>query len=224
MGATAPVSLSSFLLQFFRWSTTISTIELHKFFHIKMLLWLAYDHWTGLNPPPRKLFAADGRQASVPTPPAGQASVPRQVDAIKRKTESPLRGLPELVHQAPPAVLVFVRPRDRLYLPAFVKSRPGDHPPLVIGSGKRALNVQTIVTQQGGPVVCSVMASPFTYINFSNVGGAMTVPASAPWVSAALAPAPLIAFLHIGLTPSPPPAVMQEFRSAICRFASWSRC
>src|SRR3989475_12729931 len=68
-------------------------IELVNIFHIKMPLWLAYDHWTGLHPA-TKIVPRQMVQVSDPSLVPGTQAVLDKVDAII-KAQSP-----ELVQQA----------------------------------------------------------------------------------------------------------------------------
>src|SRR5260370_38043399 len=73
------------------WSNHV--IELLNIFHIKMPLWLAYDHWTGLNTA-SKIVARQMAQASDAALQPGTQAFLDKVDAIM-KVQSP-----ELVQQA----------------------------------------------------------------------------------------------------------------------------
>ena len=138
-------------------------IELLNIFKIKMPLWLAYDHWTGLSTA-TKIVARQMAQASDATLQPGTQAFLDKVDAII-KAQSP-----ELVQQA----------HTLLNAPTLFGSEIGFNLPafvialvitaiLVIGIKESARFNAAIVTIKV-TVVLFVIGLGFHYVNFSNWG------------------------------------------------------
>ena len=96
-------------------------IELLNIFHIKMPLWLAYDHWTGLRTA-ENIVARQMAQASDPTLVPGTQAFLDKVTAIMAAQS------PELVQRAHDLLDApqHFRRRDRLQ-PAGLHHRAGHH-------------------------------------------------------------------------------------------------
>src|SRR5467141_3373580 len=138
-------------------------IELLKIFHLKMPLWLAYDHWTGLNTA-TKIVARQMAQASDATLQPGTQAFLDKVDAIVGAKS------PELAQQAHAllnAPVIFGH-EIGFNLPAFVIALVITAI-LVIGIKESARFNATIVTIKVG-VVLFVIGLGIHYINFSNWG------------------------------------------------------
>src|SRR5712671_4329138 len=138
-------------------------IELLNIFHIKMPLWLAYDHWTGLSTA-TKAVARQMAQASDATLQPGTQAFLDKVDAIVGAKS------PELAQQAhallnAPAIFGH---EIGFNLPAFVIALVITVI-LVIGIKESARFNATIVTIKVG-VVLFVIGLGIHYINFSNWG------------------------------------------------------
>src|ERR1700726_1069294 len=138
-------------------------IELLNIFHIKMPLWLAYDHWTGLGTA-TKIVARQMAQASDTTLQPGTQAFLDKVDAIV-KAQSP-----ELVQQA----------HALLNAPTLFGSEIGFNLPaflialiitavLVIGIKESARFNAAIVTIKVA-VVLFVIGLGIQYVDFSNWG------------------------------------------------------
>jgi APA family basic amino acid/polyamine antiporter len=138
-------------------------IELLNIFHIKMPLWLAYDHWTGLGTA-TKIVARQMAQASDAALQPGTQAFLDKVDAII-KAQSP-----ELVQQA----------HTLLNAPTIFGSEIGFNLPaflialvitaiLVIGIKESARFNATIVTIKVA-VVLFVIGLGIHYVDFSNWG------------------------------------------------------
>src|SRR6266849_5791253 len=138
-------------------------IELLKIFHLKMPLWLAYDHWTGLNTA-TKIVARQMAQASDATLQPGTQAFLDKVDAIVGAKS------PELAQQAHAllnAPVIFGH-EIGFNLPAFVIALVITAI-LVIGIKESERFNATIVTIKVG-VVLFVIGLGIHYINFSNWG------------------------------------------------------
>src|SRR5258708_11128472 len=138
-------------------------IELLNIFKIKMPLWLASDHWTGLSPA-KKIIARQMAQASDVTLKPGTQAFLDKVDAIM-KAQSP-----ELVQQAHAllsAPTIFGT-EIGFNLPAFVIALVITAI-LVIGIKESARFNATIVTIKVA-VVLFVIGLGIHYVNFSNWG------------------------------------------------------
>ena len=138
-------------------------IELLNIFHVKMPLWLAYDHWTGLNTA-TKIIARQMAQASDAALQPGTQAFLDKVDAIM-KAQSP-----ELVQQA----------HALLHAPTIFGTEMGFNLPaflialvitaiLVIGIKESARFNATIVTIKVA-VVLFVIGLGIHYVNFANWG------------------------------------------------------
>jgi APA family basic amino acid/polyamine antiporter len=138
-------------------------IELLNIFHIKMPLWLAYDHWTGLNTA-SKIIARQMAQASDATLQPGTQAFLDKVDAIM-KAQSP-----ELVQQAhallnaPSLFGVEIGFNLPAFLIALIITAI-----LVIGIKESARFNATIVTIKVA-VVLFVIGLGIHYVNFANWG------------------------------------------------------
>jgi basic amino acid/polyamine antiporter, APA family len=138
-------------------------IELLNIFHIKMPLWLAYDHWTGLNTA-TKIIARQMARASDATLQPGTQAFLDKVDAIMNAHS------PELAQQAhtllnAPTIL---GTEIGFNLPAFVIALVITAI-LVIGIKESARFNATIVTIKVA-VVLFVIGLGIHYVNFSNWG------------------------------------------------------
>src|ERR1700704_914560 len=138
-------------------------IELLNIFHIKMPLWLAYDHWTGLSTA-TKIVARQMAQASDAALQPGTQAFLDKVDAIM-KAQSP-----ELVQQAhallnAPAIFGV---EIGFNLPAFLIALVITAI-LVIGIKEGARFNATIVTIKVA-VVLFVIGLGIHYVDFSNWG------------------------------------------------------
>jgi basic amino acid/polyamine antiporter, APA family len=139
-------------------------IELLNIFHIKMPLWLAYDHWTGLRTA-ENIVARQMAQASDPTlVPGTQAFLNKVTDIMGAQS-------PELVHKA----------HDVLAAPHLFGYEIGLNVPafgiallitaiLAIGIKESARFNATIVTIKVA-VVLFVIGLGFRYVSASNWGG-----------------------------------------------------
>src|SRR5258707_1060396 len=138
-------------------------IELLNIFHIKMPLWLAYDHWPGL-PTATKIVARQMAQASDATLQPGTQAFLDKVNAIISAQS------PQLVQQAHAllnAPVLFGR-EIGFNLPAFIIALLITAI-LVIGIKESARFNATIVTIKVG-VVLFVIGLGIHYVNFSNWG------------------------------------------------------
>ena len=138
-------------------------IELLNIFHIRMPLWLAYDHWTGLNTA-TKIVARQMARASDATLQPGTQAFLDKVDAVMN-----LRS-PELAQQAHTllnAPTIFGT-EIGFNLPAFVIALVITAI-LVIGIKESARFNATIVTIKVA-VVLFVIGLGIHYVNFSNWG------------------------------------------------------
>jgi basic amino acid/polyamine antiporter, APA family len=138
-------------------------IELLNIFHIKMPLWLAYDHWTGLNTA-MKIVARQMAQASDLTLQPGTQAFLDRVGVIM-KAQSP-----ELVQQANAllnAPTIF-GVQVGFNLPAFVIALVITAI-LIIGIKESARFNATIVTIKVA-VVLFVIGLGIHYVNFANWG------------------------------------------------------
>jgi APA family basic amino acid/polyamine antiporter len=138
-------------------------IELLNIFHIKMPLWLAYDHWTGLNTA-TKIIARQMARASDATLQPGTQAFLDKVDAIM-KAHSP--ELAQQAHTLLNAPAIFGT-EIGFNLPAFVIALVITAI-LVIGIKESARFNATIVTIKVA-VVLFVIGLGIHYVNFSNWG------------------------------------------------------
>jgi basic amino acid/polyamine antiporter, APA family len=138
-------------------------IELLNIFHIKMPLWLAYDHWTGLNTA-TKIIARQMARASDATLQPGTQVFLDKVDAIM-KAHSP--ELAQQAHTLLNAPTIFGT-EIGFNLPAFVIALVITAI-LVIGIKESARFNATIVTIKVA-VVLFVIGLGIHYVNFSNWG------------------------------------------------------
>ncbi len=138
-------------------------IELLNIFHIKMPLWLAYDHWTGLNTA-TKIIARQMARASDATLQPGTQAFLDKVDAIM-KAQSP--ELAQQAHALLNAPTVFGY-EIGFNLPAFVIALVITAI-LVIGIKESARFNATIVTIKVA-VVLFVIGLGIHYVNFDNWG------------------------------------------------------
>src|SRR5205823_5613725 len=138
-------------------------IELLNIFHIKMPLWLAYDHWTGLNTA-TKLVAREMAQAADVTLRPGTQAFLDKVDFIM-KTPSP--ELLQRAHTLLDAPTIFGH-EIGFNLPAFVIALVITAI-LVIGIKESARFNATIVAIKVA-VVLFVIGLGIHYINFDNWG------------------------------------------------------
>src|SRR5881398_2828316 len=138
-------------------------IELLNIFKIKMPLWLAYDHWTGLNTA-TKIIARQMARASDATLQPGTQAFLDKVDAVM-KAQSP--ELTQQAHALLNAPTIFGY-EIGFNLPAFVIALVITAI-LVIGIKESARFNATIVTIKVA-VVLFVIGLGIHYINFSNWG------------------------------------------------------
>lgn len=138
-------------------------IELLNIFHIKMPLWLAYDHWTGLNTA-TKLVARQMAQAADPTLQPGTQAFLDKVDAIIA-THSP--QLIQQAHALLDAPKIFGT-EIGLNLPAFLIALVITAI-LVIGIKESARFNATIVAIKVA-VVLFVIGLGIHYVNSANWG------------------------------------------------------
>ena len=139
-------------------------IELLDIFHIKMPLWLAYDHWTGLRAA-ENIVARQMAQASDSTlVPGTQAFLNRVTDIIAAQSPQLLQGAHELL-DAPTIFGVEIG----LNLPAFIIALVITAI-LAIGIKESARFNATIVVIKVA-VVLFVIGLGFRYVSASNWGG-----------------------------------------------------
>jgi APA family basic amino acid/polyamine antiporter len=138
-------------------------IELLNIFHVKMPLWLAYDHWTGLNTA-TKIIARQMARASDATLQPGTQAFLDKVDAVM-KAQSP--ELTQQAHALLNAPTIFGY-EIGFNLPAFVIALVITAI-LVIGIKESARFNATIVTIKVA-VVLFVIGLGIHYINFDNWG------------------------------------------------------
>jgi APA family basic amino acid/polyamine antiporter len=138
-------------------------IELLNIFHIKMPLWMAYDHWTGLSTA-TKIVARQMAQASDATLQPGTQAFLDKVDAIMA-AQSP--ALVQQAHALLNAPTIFGS-EIGFNLPAFVIALVITAI-LVIGIKESARFNAAIVTIKVA-VVLFVIGLGIHYVNFSNWG------------------------------------------------------
>ena len=183
-------------------------IELLDIFHIKMPLWLAYDHWTALHTA-EKLVARQMAQASDASLVPGTQAFLDKVSAIVAAQSPELAAArarsARRAHD--------LRRGDRLQ-PAGLRHRAGDHRhPVHRHQGKRPLQRHHRGHQGFGGAVRDRPGSPNT---FPRRTGVATGTASRPSASAASAPArPTSSSPTSDSTPSRPPRRKPRIRSAI---------
>lgn len=138
-------------------------IELLNIFHLKMPLWLAYDHWTGLNTA-AKIVARQMAQASDAALQPGTQAFLDKVDAIMRAQSPELLQKAHALLNAPTIFGVEVGFNLPAFLIALVITAI-----LVIGIRESARFNATIVTIKVA-VVLFVIGLGIHYVNFSNWG------------------------------------------------------
>jgi APA family basic amino acid/polyamine antiporter len=138
-------------------------IELLNIFHIRMPLWLAYDHWTGLTTATKIVARQMARASDATLQPGTQAFLDR-VDAIV-KAQSP--ELTQQAHALLNAPVIFGR-EIGFNLPAFIIALVITAV-LVIGIKESARFNATIVAIKVA-VVLFVIGLGIHYVNFSNWG------------------------------------------------------
>ncbi|HXN52077.1 MAG TPA: amino acid permease [Candidatus Acidoferrum sp.] len=138
-------------------------IELLNIFHIKMPLWLAYDHWTGLNTATKIVARQMARASDATLQPGTQAFLDR-VDAIMKAKSPELAQQAHALLNAPTIFGVEVG----FNLPAFVIALVITAI-LVVGIKESARFNATIVTIKVA-VVLFVIGLGIHYVNFSNWG------------------------------------------------------
>ncbi len=152
-------------------------IELLHIFHLKMPLWLAYDHWTALGTA-EKLVARQMAVAADPSLVPGTQAFLDKADAIMA-THSP-----ELMQRAHDLVQ---RPEivrnGNWFQSARVSGRPGHHCDSVIGIKESARFNSTIVVIKVA-VVLFVIGLGCALHKHRQLGHATGIP-SRPWVLAA---------------------------------------
>jgi len=138
-------------------------IELLNIFHIKMPLWLAYDHWTGLNTA-SKIVARQMARAADPTLLPGTQAFLDKVDAIMHAQSADLLQQAHALLNAPTIFGVEIGFNLPAFLIALVITAI-----LVIGIKESARFNATIVTIKVA-VVLFVIALGIHYVNFANWG------------------------------------------------------
>jgi APA family basic amino acid/polyamine antiporter len=138
-------------------------IELLNIFHIKMPLWLAYDHWTGLNTA-SKIVARQMARASDATLQPGTQAFLDKVDAIMKAQPPDLLQQAHALLNAPTISGVEIG----FNLPAFVIALVITAI-LVIGIKESARFNATIVTIKVA-VVLFVIGLGIHYVDFANWG------------------------------------------------------
>jgi APA family basic amino acid/polyamine antiporter len=138
-------------------------IELLNIFHIRMPLWLAYDHWTGLNTA-TKIVARQMARASDATLQPGTQAFLDKVDVIMKAQSPELAQQAHALLNAPTVFGVEIG----FNLPAFVIALVITAI-LVIGIKESARFNATIVTIKVA-VVLFVIGLGIHYVNFSNWG------------------------------------------------------
>jgi APA family basic amino acid/polyamine antiporter len=138
-------------------------IELLNIFHIKMPLWLAYDHWTGLNTASKIVARQMARAADATLQPGTQAFLDK-VDAIMKAQPPDLLQQAHALLSAPTIFGVEIG----FNLPAFVIALVITAI-LVIGIKESARFNATIVTIKVG-VVLFVIGLGIHYVDFANWG------------------------------------------------------
>ncbi len=138
-------------------------IELLNIFHIKMPLWLAYDHWTGLNTA-SKIVARQMARASDPTLLPGTQAFLDKVDSIMHAQSADLLQQAHALLNAPTVFGVEIGFNLPAFLIALVITAI-----LVLGIKESARFNATIVTIKVA-VVLFVIALGIHYVNFANWG------------------------------------------------------
>jgi APA family basic amino acid/polyamine antiporter len=138
-------------------------IELLNIFHIKMPLWLAYDHWTGLNTASKIVARQMARASDTALQPGTQAFLDK-VDAIMKAQPPDLLQRAHALLNAPTIFGVEIG----FNLPAFVIALVITAI-LVIGIKESARFNATIVTIKVG-VVLFVIGLGIHYVDFANWG------------------------------------------------------
>ncbi len=140
-------------------------IELLNIFHIKMPLWLAYDHWTGLNTA-SKIIARQMAQAANPSLQTGTQAFLDKVDAIMTAQSPELVQRAHALLNAPTIFGAGIGFNLPAFLIALVITAI-----LVIGIKESARFNAAIVTIKVA-VVLFVIGLGFHYVDFSNWGHA----------------------------------------------------
>jgi basic amino acid/polyamine antiporter, APA family len=138
-------------------------IELLNIFHIKMPLWLAYDHWTGLNTA-SKMVARQMALASDATLQPGTQAFLDKVDAIMNAQSVDLLQQAHTLLNAPRIFGVEIGFNLPAFLIALIITAI-----LVIGIKESARFNATIVTIKVA-VVLFVIGLGIHYVNFANWG------------------------------------------------------
>ncbi len=138
-------------------------IELLNIFHIKMPLWLAYDHWTGLNTAAKMMAREMARTSDAALQPGTQVFLDK-VDAIVKAQSPELLQRAHALLNAPTLFGVEIG----FNLPAFVIALVITAV-LVIGIKESARFNATIVTIKVA-VVLFVIGLGIQYVKFSNWG------------------------------------------------------
>ena len=138
-------------------------IELLNIFHIKMPLWLAYDHWTGLNTATKIVARKMAQAADASLQPGTQAFLDR-VDAVIKAQSPELIQSAHTLLNAPTVFGVEVGFNLPAFLIALVITAI-----LVIGIKESARFNATIVTIKVA-VVLFVIGLGIHYVDFSNWG------------------------------------------------------
>jgi basic amino acid/polyamine antiporter, APA family len=138
-------------------------IELLNIFHIKMPLWLAYDHWTGLNTA-SKMVARQMALASDATLQPGTQAFLDKVDAIMNAQSADLLQQAHTLLNAPRIFGVEIGFNLPAFLIALIITAI-----LVIGIKESARFNATIVTIKVA-VVLFVIGLGIHYVNFANWG------------------------------------------------------
>ena len=138
-------------------------IELLNIFHIEMPLWLAYDHWTGLNTA-SKIVARQMARASDATLQPGTQAFLDKVDAIMKAQSADLLQQAHALLNAPKVFGVEIGFNLPAFFIALVITAI-----LVIGIKESARFNATIVTIKVA-VVLFVIGLGIHYVNFANWG------------------------------------------------------
>jgi APA family basic amino acid/polyamine antiporter len=138
-------------------------IELLNIFHIKMPLWLAYDHWTGLNTA-SKIVARQMALASDATLQPGTQAFLDKIDAIMGAQSADLLQQAHALLNAPRIFGVEIGFNLPAFLIALIITAI-----LVIGIKESARFNATIVTIKVA-VVLFVIGLGIHYVNFANWG------------------------------------------------------
>jgi APA family basic amino acid/polyamine antiporter len=138
-------------------------IELLNIFHIKMPLWLAYDHWTGLKIATKTVASQMARTSDATLQPGTQAFLDKVDAVVKAQTPELVQGAHALLN----APTIFGK-EIGFNLPAFLIAL-AITAILVIGIKESARFNSTIVVIKVA-VVLFVIGLGIHYVNFSNWG------------------------------------------------------